>query len=87
MGYIPMCILDNGRPLKTFEGKPGILIAGNGKAGQMTYLEAGKCTINDHAYILSLADRFKEETGITSLSAERNLFLWFICTHQSLLYR
>ena len=24
MGYIPMCILDNGRPLKTFEGKPGI---------------------------------------------------------------
>ena len=86
MGYIPMCILDNGRPLKTFEGKPGILIARNGKAGHMAYLEAGKYTINDHAYILSLADRFKEETGITSLSAERNLLLWFICTYQSLLY-
>ena len=86
MGYIPRCVLDNGRPLKTFEGKPGILVARNGKAGHMAYLEPGKYTINDHAYILSLAKGFKEVASITNLSAERNFLLWFICTHQSLLY-
>ena len=86
MGYIPMCILDNGRPLKTFEGKPGILVARNGKAGHMTYLKPGRYTINDHAYILSLADDYKREAGIATLSLEGNYLLWFICTHQALLY-
>ncbi len=86
MGYIPMCTFDNGRRLKTFEGKPGILVARNGKAGHMTYLEPGNYTINDHAYILSLADGFKGDVGITILGQERNFLLWFICTHQSLLY-
>ncbi|MDE5994402.1 MAG: restriction endonuclease subunit S [Oscillospiraceae bacterium] len=51
MGEIPMCIL-NGHKLKVFEGKEGLLITRNGKAGYTKYLEKGKYTINDHAYIL-----------------------------------
>ncbi len=86
MGYIPMCALDNGRPLRTFEGKPGILIARNGKAGQMTYLEIGKYTINDHAYIISVKESFKKKVRIATLKEEQNFLLWFICTHQPLLY-
>ena len=86
MGSIPLCILDNGRTLKTFEEKPGILVARNGKAGHMTYLEPGRYTINDHAYILSLADGFKSSANIATLNAEKNFLMWFICTHQSLLY-
>lgn len=51
MGEIPMCILNNHK-LKVFEGKEGLLITRNGKAGYTKYLEKGKYTINDHAYIL-----------------------------------
>lgn len=38
--------------LKTFEGRDGLLVTRNGKAGQTPYLPEGKYTINDHAYIL-----------------------------------
>lgn len=86
MGFIPICTLDNGRILSTFEGKQGILIARNGKAGHMTYLEPGRYTINDHAYILSLKDKFKEHFGITNPTIEKQFLMWFICTQQSLLY-
>lgn len=51
MGEIPKCVINN-RPLKVFEGKEGLLVTRNGKAGQTKYLLAGKYTINDHAYIL-----------------------------------
>ncbi len=51
MGEMPMCILD-GRQLKVFDGKEGLLITRKGKAGHTKYLEKGKYTINDNAYIL-----------------------------------
>lgn len=51
MGEIPMCIINNHK-LKVFEGKEGLLVTRNGKAGYTKYLEKGKYTINDHAYIL-----------------------------------
>lgn len=51
MGEIPKCIINN-RPLKVFEGKEGLLVTRNGKAGYTKYLFDGKYTINDHAYIL-----------------------------------
>jgi len=86
LGFIPMCILDNGRALRVFEGKHGILIARNGKAGQMSYLKPSNYTINDHAYILSLRDDFKKEKGIVTPDRERRFLLWFICTFQSRLY-
>lgn len=42
----------NGKQIKTFEGQDGLLVARNGKAGTTRYLNPGKYTINDHAYIL-----------------------------------
>ena len=86
LGFIPMCTLDNGRVLRVFKGKHGILIARNGKAGQMTYLKPGNYTINDHAYILSLRDDFKKATGIPTPDDERRFLLWFICAFQSKVY-
>jgi restriction endonuclease S subunit len=53
MGEIPMCEL-NGKPLKVFEDRDGLLVVRNGKAGTTLYLPRGDYTINDHAYILSV---------------------------------
>lgn len=55
MGEIPMCVINNHR-LKVFEGKEGLLVTRNGKAGYTKYLPKGKYTINDHAYILYVKD-------------------------------
>lgn len=51
MGEMPMCIL-NRHKLKVFDGKEGLLVTRKGKAGHIKYLEKGKYTINDDAYIL-----------------------------------
>jgi restriction endonuclease S subunit len=51
MGEVPKCML-KGKTLKVFEDKEGLLVTRNGKAGETVFLEAGKYTINDHAYIL-----------------------------------
>lgn len=51
MGVVPKCKIKN-KDLKIFEGKEGLLVTRNGKAGQTRYLCEGAYTINDHAYIL-----------------------------------
>lgn len=51
MGKVAMCHLNN-KPLKVFVGRDGLLVTRNGKAGRTRYLQKGKYTINDHAYIL-----------------------------------
>lgn len=38
------------------EIKEGLLVTRNGKAGYTRYLDKGKYTINDHAYILFIRD-------------------------------
>lgn len=53
LGKIPICRI-NGKQLDVFEDKEGILVIRNGKAGTTYFLEKGKYTITDHAYILSL---------------------------------
>ncbi len=55
LGKIPYCEI-NGKPLKVFENKEGLLVIRNGKAGTLFYLEKGKYAITDHAYILVLKD-------------------------------
>ena len=55
MGAIPMCTLNN-KPLKIFENSNGLLVTRNGKAGRTRYIQKGKYTINDHAYILFVKD-------------------------------
>ncbi len=86
LGYIPICMLDNGKALRVFENKHGILVARKGKAGQMTYLKPGAYTINEDAYILSLRDDFKKTNNIASSEDERKFLLWFICVFQSRVY-
>ncbi|MFX0132960.1 MAG: N-6 DNA methylase [Candidatus Hodarchaeota archaeon] len=51
MGEIPICEI-NGKLLKVFKDKEGLLVIRNGKAGTTIYLPKGNYTINDHAYIL-----------------------------------
>ncbi len=51
MGVVPFCIINN-KPLKVFDKQAGLLVTRNGKAGQTKFLQGGKYTINDHAYIL-----------------------------------
>lgn len=53
LGEIPKCEI-GAKQIKVFENLEGILIVRNGKAGTSFYLEKGRYTINDHAYILSL---------------------------------
>ncbi len=86
LGSVPICMLDNGKTLRVFEKKHGILITRKGKAGQMTYLQPGAYTINEDAYILSLRDDFKKANNIASSDDERKFLLWFICSFQSRVY-
>lgn len=55
LGFIPMCKI-NGKNLKTFVDKEGLLVIRKGKAGQTRYIKPGKYTLNDDAYILSVQD-------------------------------
>lgn len=69
MGEIPMCEI-NGKPLKVFEGREGLLVVRNGKAGTTTYLTKGDYTINDHAYILSVKDDCPYKVNLRWLSIQ-----------------
>lgn len=69
MGEIPNCIINN-RPLKVFEGKEGLLVTRNGKAGYTKYLHDGKYTINDHAYILFVRDDTPYKINLKWLSLQ-----------------
>lgn len=63
LGEIPRCYI-NGKKLKIFEDKEGILVIRNGKAGTTFFLEKGKYTINDHAYILYLKDACEYDVSL-----------------------
>ena len=69
MGEIPMCEI-NGKPLKVFEGREGLLVVRNGKAGTTMYLTKGDYTINDHAYILSVKDDCPYKVNLRWLSIQ-----------------
>ena len=51
------------KKIKIFSGE-SIIVARNGKAGSMTYLECGNYTMNDHAYIIQVRDLYKEQINI-----------------------
>ncbi|MBR1598402.1 MAG: restriction endonuclease subunit S [Lachnospiraceae bacterium] len=42
----------------------GIIIARNGKAGNMIYVNEDKYTMNDHAYVLYVKDKYKKDINI-----------------------
>lgn len=77
MGEIPSCMI-NDRPLKVFEGKEGLLVTRNGKAGYTKYLDKGKYTINDHAYILFVKENCPYQIDLQWLAIQyRQSFLDF----------
>ena len=78
MGQIPMCQINN-KPLKVFEGKEGLLVARNGKAGTTRYLPKGQYTINDHAYILYIRDDSPYQIDLRWLAIQyKSDFLSFV---------
>ena len=78
MGEIPMCKINN-KPLKVFEGREGLLVARNGKAGTTRFLPKGKYTINDHAYILFVREQSPYKLNLKWLSIQyKKEFLQFV---------
>lgn len=73
LGYIDSnTILPNGKKLKLFKNKEGIVVSRNGYAGTMSYLKPGLYTLTDHAYILYLKDNCKYDIDLN----------WFILANQ-----
>ena len=78
MGLVPICSI-GGKELKVFEGKEGLLVTRNGKAGRTRYLPPGKYTINDHAYILFQKPTPKYQIDLRWLSIQyRKEFLAYV---------
>jgi restriction endonuclease S subunit len=63
LGAVPIFSIE-GKTIDVFEGKQGILVIRNGKAGTTVFLAKGKYTINDHAYILSLKDDLQHKISL-----------------------
>ena len=73
LGYIDSKTkLPNGKNLKLFKEKEGIVISRNGYAGTMSYLTPGLYTLTDHAYILYKKDNCKYAIDLN----------WFILSYQ-----
>jgi len=75
MGFISRNAKPNGKKLKIFRG-PAILVARNGYAGSMTYIPSGEFTTNDHAYVLTPKNDWKEKINLK----------WFIHEYQDLFF-
>lgn len=69
MGTVPLCKI-NDRLIKVFKDKEGLLVTRNGKAGRTRFLEPGKYTINDHAYILYVKKSSPYEIDLNWLSIQ-----------------
>ncbi|MBQ8050671.1 MAG: restriction endonuclease subunit S [Bacteroidaceae bacterium] len=69
LGEIPMCTI-NGRQLKVFEDREGLLVIRKGKAGNTYFLTPGKYTLNDDAYILFVKDNCRYQIHLKWLSIQ-----------------
>ncbi|MDW7726668.1 MAG: restriction endonuclease subunit S [Candidatus Methanoperedens sp.] len=75
MGYISKNAKPKNKKLKIFN-KECVLIARNGYAGTMTYLNNYEFTINDHAYVLTPKKEWKNKINLR----------WFVYQYQELFY-
>jgi len=75
LGYVSMFNL-NDIPIKVFENKEGILIVRKGKAGYSFFLEKGKYTLTDDAYILYVKDDCKFEVSTQWLHIQYSNFFY-----------
>lgn len=78
LGYVS---LNKDDEYTTFENKYGILVARNGNAGEMKFIEKGNYITNDHAYILSLKTTFKERYNFDEMK-EIMFLKYFIYTYE-----
>ena len=76
MGFISEHARPNNKKLKIFNA-PAILIARNGYAGTMNYIDNGRFTTNDHAYVLKPKAIWKNRINLE----------WFILEYQELFYK
>lgn len=73
LGYVDSKMtLPNGKKLKLFINKEGIVISRNGYAGTMSYISPGLYTLTDHAYILYVIENCEYEIDLN----------WFIMEYQ-----
>lgn len=63
LGEIVRCEI-NGRCIRVFENKEGVLVIRKGKAGKAIFLKKGAYTINDDAYILFVKDNCPFEISL-----------------------
>jgi len=69
IGEIPMCEI-NGKPLKIFTNKEGLLVIRKGKAGNTRFLDKGIYAINEDAYILSVKENCPYKINLKWLSIQ-----------------
>lgn len=69
LGEIIRCEINN-KPIRVFEDKEGLLVIRKGKAGKTKYLDKGKYTINDDAYILSIKKKYKDLVSLKWLKIQ-----------------
>ena len=86
LGRIPFCKDIKGDDISVFTDNMGILVARNGKAGKMTFLEQGNYTINDHAYILSLKNDFIKKYAIDTKERQEIFLKYYIYRYQHEVY-
>lgn len=75
MGFISKNAKIDNKKLKLFKG-PAIIIARNGYAGTMQYIDSGIFTTNDHAYVIVPKDEWKNKLNLE----------WFIYQYQQLFF-
>lgn len=63
MGNIDSAAMINNKPIKIFTA-PAIVIVRKGLAGKTKYLETGKFTINDDAYVIKVKEKYTEEIDV-----------------------
>lgn len=59
MGFVSKNAKIKGKRIITFKG-PAIIIARNGQAGKVIFVENGIFTVNDHAYVLTVNSSYKK---------------------------
>jgi type I restriction enzyme S subunit len=82
MGFISKNAKIENRELKMFE-TPAILVARNGYAGTMTYISHGFFTTNDHAYVLTAKNEWKDKINLEWFSNEYQELFFQIVTSRS----
>ncbi|MGG3557837.1 hypothetical protein ABES23_14455 [Peribacillus frigoritolerans] len=75
MGYISDCKI-KGKEIPKFVDKDGILIARKGKAGTLTFLQKGRYTLTEVAYVIYLKDEIEYDISLE----------WFFYSQQKLAY-